>query len=385
MKIQLINTQSAFDEKLFGDEMYDPISIKKLSKEKREFYKEYGITHEMDMRTFLLLSEMFILKYTEKKDGMDSRYSYSDIFVPDYGRIKGMRYNTLDAFRTWDENIHQKNLKEPYVKLLDFFQKEIPVLNYHFYNLAFTRLNATSMDLWKSSFYNIEPYMKAVQDFKEKFYEVVDFIKFKYDLDIVASSNVEFDNKHKSAESSFLSAIRRNIVQESKNVFWDKQRKKEMRYEVTEACISFFDENIMLMNFHFAHYKNMHKKYTVSALKGIREDKDNLSFSLIDEVENINYTQFFFEVILARSLSDIFDPIEYEEIDILKNYGVKLYEIKRKAIYLQYMSKLELYKNNNGGSRMYSNFDKIFRELTLSKKIDDLDLEKDNKSQRKKI
>lgn len=385
MKLQLKNANQVFQDNTFGDLLYDPVSVKKLTKEEKEFYQSFKITHEMDMRSFLMLGEMFLLKYMVGEPMSFSKEREKDIFVSDYNLLKDLQGETVNAFNVWTENINQRNSKEAYVKCFEFLQNEVPILNYHFYNMAFSRLNATNIDNWKESYYLMEPYMKAVQDFKERMKDMIEKITYRYMLEKESYTSFVLDGNPKSKETSFFRKIYNSAYSEKNNVFWDKNRKKEERFHIQDSALDFFKENMMLVNFHFSKYKNLHKRYTVSALKSIRENKDNLQFSLIDEVENLNYNQFFFEALLARSLSDSFDSIEHTDINVLREYGVHGYELKRRAIQLLDTRKLELYKNKGGGSKMYANFEKNYRELCLNKKIEQMEVEKEQIGKKKKI
>ncbi len=387
MKLQLKNAKNIFEDKVFGDEMYDPISVKKLSKEEREVYQAFKITHEMDMRSFLMMSEIFMMKSLVDKSYTVRKEKEKLLSFPSYDILKGLGEDSVNAVEVWSENIYQRNSKQAYVKCLEFFQSEVPILNYHFYNMVFTRLNATNIEEWQSSFYLIEPYMKAVQDFREKMNEMIQNITYKYNIKGEDGDYLSFlfDGKNKSKESAFFLKIYKNIKSEINNVFWNKNRKKEDRYNIINSAIDLFKENMMLINFHFAHYKNLHRNYTVSALKSIRENNEKLNFSLIDEVENINYNQFFFEAILTRSLSNIFDPVDSKDIHILKEFGVHGYDLKTKAIQLKYTNNLVLYKERQGGKKMYEGFERIYRELYLFNKIDEIDIGKNNITKKKKI
>ena len=385
MKLQLKNANQVFQDNVFGELMYDPVSVKKLTKEEKEFYQSFKITHEMDMRSFLILGEMFLLKYLVGDPLSFSRERENNLYVSDYNLLKDLDNQSVNAFNVWTEGIYQRNSKEAYVKCFEFLQSEIPTLNYHFYNMAFSRLNAVNIDNWKESYYLIEPYMKAVQDFKEKMNEMIDKITYKYTLDKESYTSFVLDGQSKSKETSFFRKIYNSAYSERNNVFWDKNRKKEERFHIQDAALDFFKENMMLVNFHLSKYKNLHKKYTVSALKSIRENKDNLQFSLIDEVENLNYNQFFFEALAYRSLSDSFDPIEHTDINILKEYGVHGYELKRRAIQLINTNKLELYKSQKGNAKLYANFEKNYRELCLNKKIEQMEIAKEQTGNKKKI
>lgn len=206
MKLQLKNAKNIFEDKVFGDEMYDPISVKKLSKEEREVYQAFKITHEMDMRSFLMMSEMFMMKSLVDKSYTVRKEKEKLLSFPSYDILKDLGEDSVNAVEAWSENIYQRNSKQAYVKCLEFLQSEVPILNYHFYNMAFTRLNATNIEEWQSSFYLIEPYMKAVQDFREKMNEMIQNITYKYNINGEDGSYLSFlfDGKNKSKESAFF-------------------------------------------------------------------------------------------------------------------------------------------------------------------------------------
>lgn len=390
MKIQLINIQELNADHYYGENLKDPINIKKLSLEERQVYKEFGITHVMDMRSLFTLYEIYFMKYIWLKEGSYFEDLKNEKIKLEFFNPENIPANDgIEGYKVWDENLFQRTGKKlPYVKYMEFLQKEIPILNYQLYNLVFTKLNAINYEEWKNSYVLIADYMHAYNQFRVKNKELLD--KLKLSMKEITSKNYfdrffTFVGHSNSSINEILNSLIDEAYEDAKNVFWNKNRKKEERKDIINSPAKYLKQLVSYCNWHHLNNEVFKSLYNLSSINEMKNKNEPVEGSLIDNVENINYRQFFLEALTARSLTNSLDPLEIQDFGVLQEHGVRLVDLSLNAKKLMYQKSARLFFKHQGSSRIKDNFEKLYREIDMSKKLEKMDLDKAVNSVKKKI